>query len=392
MRVFNRNDIVLVVGLATSVFVVFSKPLGQVLDYVHQIEVNRGLNLVAAFLILAAVLVFHQIRKRQEKSAEAVDAMVAARQATERANELARVVAFGQALARSLDEASIRAAATSHLPRLAPGRAAWTVIKTGERWRPLSSDGSSQAVDMRRALRYSLGQDDPLASTSGDCVCFPMIVGGHPVGVLGVSADPPLDDRHRTVLTAAAALLAVSVKNAELFLEVRENSARDALTGCFTRRHGLEAMDAELRRARRSRMPLSVLMLDLDHFKDINDRHGHLCGDAVLAETGARMRTVLRGSDIKCRYGGEEFLIVLPETPLAGARQAAESLRREIAGHPVAWNGHAISVTASIGMTDVTTGEIEVLQILARADSALYRAKEAGRNCVRATEDPVTVS
>ena len=101
-------------------------------------------------------------------------------------------------------------------------------------------------------------------------------------------------------------------------------------------------IDAELRRARRSQTPVSMIMFDLDHFKDVNDRYGHLCGDAVLSAVGKRMKEVLRGSDLKCRYGGEEFLVLLPETPLHGARRVAETLRREIAERPVPWAGEAI--------------------------------------------------
>ena len=109
-------------------------------------------------------------------------------------------------------------------------------------------------------------------------------------------------------------------------------------------------MDAELRRARRSKLPLSLLMFDLDHFKEINDRWGHLCGDAVLATVGQRMNAVLRGSDLKCRYGGEEFLVLLPDTPLEGAQRVAETLRRELELYPVTWNDEAVHVTASFGV------------------------------------------
>jgi diguanylate cyclase (GGDEF)-like protein len=189
------------------------------------------------------------------------------------------------------------------------------------------------------------------------------------------------------MLTAAASMLAVSLKNAELFREVRDNSVRDALTGCFNKTHALEVLEAELRRARRSHMPLSVLMFDLDDFKGVNDRYGHLCGDAVLSAVGARMKAVLRGSDLKCRYGGEEFLIVLPDTPLAGARRVADTLRKEIAEHPVQWNEQTVSVTASFGVTTIEAGEVDSLAVIARADAALYRAKQEGRNAVRAAED-----
>jgi diguanylate cyclase (GGDEF)-like protein len=119
----------------------------------------------------------------------------------------------------------------------------------------------------------------------------------------------------------------------------------------------------------------------------VNDRYGHLCGDAVLATVGRRMRDVLRGSDLKCRYGGDEFLVLLPETPLNGARRVAETLRREIAERPIPWAGEALAVTASFGLTQAMPGEINIQSIVARADSALYRAKEAGKNCVAAASD-----
>ena len=138
-------------------------------------------------------------------------------------------------------------------------------------------------------------------------------------------------------------------------------------------------------------MPVSVIMFDLDHFKDVNDRYGHLCGDAVLAGVGRRMRDVLRGSDLKCRYGGEEFLVLLPETPLHGARRVAETLRKEIAERPIPWAGEALTVTASFGITQALPGEISIQNVVQRADAALYRAKEEGRNCVRIASDTLSL-
>jgi diguanylate cyclase (GGDEF)-like protein len=210
------------------------------------------------------------------------------------------------------------------------------------------------------------------------------MVGGVALGVLATrptDADFPPD--RRRVIEAAAALLAVSVKNTQLLKALRENSVRDALTGCFTRAHSLEVMDAELRRARRSQSPISVVMFDLDHLKDVNDRYGHLCGDAVLSAVGKRMREVLRGSDLKCRYGGEEFMVLLPETPLHGARRVAETLRREIAERPIPWSGEALSITASFGLAQAPPGDVNVQALIGRANQALFRAKDDGRNCVR---------
>jgi diguanylate cyclase (GGDEF)-like protein len=213
---------------------------------------------------------------------------------------------------------------------------------------------------------------------------MPMRAGGGVIGVLGVPETAgPFTESRRRVLAAAATLLAVSLRNAELFREVRDNSLRDGLTGCFNRTHALDVLDTELRRARRSHAPVCVIMFDLDHFKEINDRYGHLCGDAVLAAVGNRMRDVLRGSDLKCRYGGEEFLVVLPETPLEGATRVADTLRRELSELKIDWKNETIRITASFGLTVAGDSEIDAQLILGRADAALYQAKDQGRNCVR---------
>jgi diguanylate cyclase (GGDEF)-like protein len=148
-------------------------------------------------------------------------------------------------------------------------------------------------------------------------------------------------------------------------------------------------IDAELRRARRSQAPVSLIMFDVDRLKDVNDRHGHLGGDAVLAVIGKRMREVLRGSDLKCRYAGEQFLVLLPETPLAGAKRVAETLRREVADRPVPWAGENLRVTASFGLGQALPGEVNVQALIGRADHALYRAKDEGGNCVRVADASV---
>jgi diguanylate cyclase (GGDEF)-like protein len=384
MRIFGRNDIVLLAGSAVALVVLFAAPLSALFDHAAPF----GLRLVPALAILAISFAAVQIWNRQEVRMAADVAATAARAACERITEMQRLVALGQSLARSLDDDSIRAAAAAHLPLLAPGRGVWAVVRKGGEWKSLAVVGDSVPSEREACARHALGED-AAAPDRGD-VCFPMLVAGAAVGVLGVSPEPPLSDHQRTVLAAAAALLAVSIKNAELFRDVHENSVRDSLTGCFNRKHALEVMDAELRRARRSQMPLSLLMFDLDHFKGINDGDGHLAGDAVLAAVGARMKTVLRGSDLKCRYGGEEFLVLLPDTPPAGARRVAETLRMAIADQPVAWSDRTIHVTASFGVTAITPGETDGMAIMARADGALYRAKQAGRNCVRFAEDGQT--
>jgi diguanylate cyclase (GGDEF)-like protein len=107
---------------------------------------------------------------------------------------------------------------------------------------------------------------------------------------------------------------------------------------------------------------------------------------------GQRMKAILRGSDIKCRYGGEEFLVLLPETPVTGARRVAEMLRRDFEEHPVQWNDQAVMITASFGITEIVPGEIDAQVIIGRADAGLYQAKQSGRNCVRLIDEQEAIA
>ena len=383
MRLFGRNDIVLLGCLAVALFVLFNRPLQEGFDFVREVEETYQVRLLPALLILVGTFIFHQYRKREEVRSAALASAAAADEATARAEEMERLIAFGQAIARSLTEESIKAAAIAHIPQLAPNRAAWALARSDGQWRPLMNLGDVTPAAQESAAKIALCEIDPPPGVEPEFTCFPMIIAGMPVGVLGVAAKPVMADEQRRILTSAAALLAVSLKNSELFREVVESNVRDPLTACVTRRHGMGIFQTEMRRARRSQLPMSLIVFDLDHFKGINDRYGHLAGDAVLGAVGGRMNAVLRGSDLKCRYGGEEFLILLPDTPAQGAQRVAETLRREIEANAIPWNDETLRITASFGITAITPGEMDPLAAIARADEALYRAKQDGRNCVR---------
>src|SRR6187431_654450 len=397
MKLFGRQDLLLIGALTTALIVIFSTPISRMLDYAREIERQSGLTLMPALVLLTAAFFFHQYRRNHQQQAKADAAMLATKEAEHRAEELERLVALGQALGRSLDFDSIRLAITQHLPQLAGTDSVWVLVQQGSEWQALAGDtrGAEEVLqwgDLAEQLLASGHEKTPNTLIRGRAIGFPLIVAGKANGVLGVQSQTGLlsADRRR-IIEAAAALLAVSIKNAQLFREVKDNSVKDALTGCFTRGHALDVIDAELRRARRSQTPVSMIMFDLDHFKDVNDRYGHLCGDAVLSAVGKRMKEVLRGSDLKCRYGGEEFLVLLPETPLHGARRVAETLRREIAERPVPWAGEGLTVSASFGLAQTMPGEVNVLAVIARAHQALYRAKDDGRNCVRIAAEAATL-
>jgi len=159
----------------------------------------------------------------------------------------------------------------------------------------------------------------------------------------------------------------------------------DALTGCMNRRAFMERLERELDRVRRYGTKLSVLMIDLDRFKDVNDNRGHLVGDTVLRQLGDMLRREVRSVDLAARYGGEEFIIVLPDTTPDGAMVFAERLRKRVLSKNFAESGDPLNVTVSIGVASVSgeSGAVEPETLIARADEALYRAKNDGRNRVR---------
>ena len=165
--------------------------------------------------------------------------------------------------------------------------------------------------------------------------------------------------------------------------EATERSARtDPLTSLANRRVFDEVLDREVRRSRRYRLPLTLLLLDLDRFKDVNDAWGHLLGDLVLERIGDILRRTVREADVACRFGGEEFAVVLPETARLGGYAVAERVRgaieRTFGEEPV--GGHSIALTVSCGLASYPEDGLHASEIVSRADEALYGAKRAGRN------------
>jgi two-component system, cell cycle response regulator len=174
---------------------------------------------------------------------------------------------------------------------------------------------------------------------------------------------------------------------------LREQATHDGLTGLWNRTSILEILQREAARSARDSLPLAVLMADLDNFKKINDTYGHFTGDSVLRETSRRMRCNMRAYDAIGRYGGEEFLIVLPGCDEAGSMTQAERLRESIASDPIATSAGEIPVTCSIGLSWSAHAEPQATNSLLRlADAALYLAKRSGRNrvsVVAAEETPL---
>ncbi|RFF46995.1 diguanylate cyclase [Xanthomonas campestris] len=225
--------------------------------------------------------------------------------------------------------------------------------------------------------------DLPDASVAITTACLPMSAQGTQLGFLFLSAPGPAPMPRLEIAEAAAEQLSLALSNLRLRESLRRQSIRDALTGLYNRRYLEEALSHELARCARRDLPLSVLMLDVDNFKQFNDGQGHAGGDLLLAAVGELLLTRLRAEDVACRYGGEEFTVILPETDGEEAMRVAEQIRGHIAALAVSDGQRALPrVTASIGVASFPADGELGSALIQKADAALYVAKRQGRNRV----------
>lgn len=216
----------------------------------------------------------------------------------------------------------------------------------------------------------------------------PIWFGESKLGTLALAPRDSTRDQDRELIDILSRELGGPLRTASLVEESRQLARHDVLTGLFNRRAFAEALDAEVQRCVRHALPLSVMLLDIDHFKVINDTHGHQAGDMVLRAVGKTLAATARRSDICARWGGEEFIIVLAQTDFASGLVAAERIRKLIEGLDVVSDkGHAIAVTASIGVTSLYASDT-LESFLERADRAMYVAKSTGRNRVCTVDIP----
>jgi diguanylate cyclase (GGDEF)-like protein/PAS domain S-box-containing protein len=225
-------------------------------------------------------------------------------------------------------------------------------------------------------------------------LCVPMMAKGEALGILHLAsrdggATTPRTER---LATAVAEQAALSLANIRLRESLRLQSIRDQLTGLFNRRYMEESLARELSRCSRSGLPLAVLMMDIDHFKQFNDSFGHAAGDAVLRQLGEYLRSHTRGEDIVCRYGGEEIAVIFPEVSATAAFERAEQLRLGTKALEVRSQGATLGqVTMSIGIAMYPGDGDNPETLLGAADAALYRAKAGGRDQVQIAEAPSRV-
>jgi diguanylate cyclase (GGDEF)-like protein len=233
------------------------------------------------------------------------------------------------------------------------------------------------------ALRCEHLGEHPGAQADVTILEIPMMARGEVYGLLAVSASGA-DAQARladidTLAEAIADAMSLALSNIALREKLRTQALRDPLTGLYNRRYMEDVLERYANLAARSGQAVSAIMIDLDHFKRLNDEHGHAQGDAVLRAVAASIVGALRQSDVACRYGGEELVVLLPDCPLAEAVAKAEVLRLRIEALSEV---HGVKISASFGVATIPETTVQVSDILGMADAALYQAKQAGRNRV----------
>lgn len=219
-------------------------------------------------------------------------------------------------------------------------------------------------------------------------LCVPLQAQGTVLGIVHLEFPAIFDDaermdRRRQLAVSVADSISLALANLRLRESLHALSIRDPLTGLYNRRFMEEALSRELSRSLRSRKSLAVAMLDLDHFKNFNDTYGHQAGDLVLKEVAQLLLGFRQGSDVACRFGGEEFVLVLPEMERDDALARMQHLCQRVAALVMDYQGQALpTITVSIGLALFPGAGDSVEKLIHAADSALYRAKANGRNRV----------
>jgi diguanylate cyclase (GGDEF)-like protein len=239
-----------------------------------------------------------------------------------------------------------------------------------------------------------LGQERQCPHVADDghmYLCLPLLAQGETLGILHIIDGPPKKDKADEERMAEKSRLAkiladnigLGIANLKLRESMRSLSIRDPLTGLFNRRYMEEALAQEMHRTRRNEAQLAVIMVDIDHFKQFNDNFGHDAGDAVLRALGEFLKKHVRGSDIACRYGGEEFILILSPATAEGARQRAEKIREGASLLSVTHANRDLgAITLSLGMAMFPGHAATAAALVKAADVALYQAKRDGRNRV----------
>ncbi len=387
----------------------------QLLATSHSAATASLVATITNILFLAAILIaaLRVLRQRDAAEHKAMQAAGQARLTNERIS-LQNDLLFRSAelmhsleLAESVDESA--SVIASYLPRLLPNLAGSLYLYNNSRdllehkagWG--SAEGEPEIIEaldcwaLRRGSPHAFsGGDGGLAcrhvtNLDMDRLCLPLVTQGDVIGCLTVTGRGLVHgaEHQRAWIGQLAEQLGLALSNVRLRVSLRQQSIVDPLTQLYNRRYMDEVLKRELARSSRNGSPLSVLVLDLDHFKRINDTFGHEAGDAILRKVALTLRENIRSGDVACRMGGEEMVVLLPECGIENAVKRAESLRLAIAANDVLHQGQPIGATASIGVASYPEHGSSMQALVHGADLALYEAKHSGRNRVRVAKcDP----
>ncbi len=402
-----RGEITVTVGLALLVFFWAQPlPLGEWLQFVVQHESSSLDELIFVFIVLSVVFPMFSLVHWRALRHEVTARTLLVKQLEDHTHLRAQLSQMTNLLHAcfALEEASpiiahyARQLFPEHAGALYIFKASRNLLAVAADWGEEPGHEPMVAPEQCWALRQGQMYEVPTPHLSVRClhvtqptpyICLPMMAHGEVLALLHVHPNDRTDLRMTTTEAQRALLrvfvehLALALSNLKLRDTLRQQSIRDPLTGLFNRRYLEETLAVEIERAKRSNGPFSVMMLDLDHFKRFNDTHGHEAGDAILETLGRFLQRLVRGGDIACRYGGEEFTLILPGASLEIAHKRAEQLCEGVRTLTVDYKGQALgSLTLSIGVAIFPTHGESAGMMLQAADTALYHAKHEGRDRV----------
>jgi diguanylate cyclase (GGDEF)-like protein/PAS domain S-box-containing protein len=328
---------------------------------------------------------------------------------TERSQRATLLAKMGEVLQSCVNKDEVFAAALGFAPRLFPlSRGAMALLNSEHSLAEVTSAWHDCVLPVKvfeASACWALRAGQPHLVVAGDAtarcahaagvestyLCIPILAQGEALGILHFQAtdqQPSLSDSELSFKTTFASQVGLSVANVRLREALRTQSIRDPLTGLYNRRYLEEMLQRETRRAVRAECGLGVMMLDLDHFKNFNDTYGHDAGDAVLREAASFLAKSVRAEDIVCRFGGEEFVIILPMADLKASQARAERIRSKLRELTVMHQGQSLGmITVSVGVAELPRHGTIPRELLDAADAALYRAKREGRDRVVIAED-----
>jgi diguanylate cyclase (GGDEF)-like protein/PAS domain S-box-containing protein len=328
-----------------------------------------------------------------------------------RSERAAMLAKMGELLQSCISRDEVFAAALGYAPRIFPAVPGAMAILDASRnlaevigsW----SDCRLPALVFEPASCWALRTGLPHLVLAGDStapcahaegvkntyLCTPILAQGETLGIVhfqSTDETPRMDASELSFKTTFAAQVGLSIANIRLRDALRTQSVRDALTGLYNRRYLEETLEREVRRAARAAQSLGLLMIDLDHFKNFNDTYGHDAGDAVLRETALFLAKGIRAEDFVCRFGGEEFVVILPTADLESSRARGERLRLKMRELTIMYQGKSLGmVTISVGVAVLPEHGRSPKELMAAADAALYQAKRGGRDVVVVASAPV---